>query len=213
MNTKRNPLNLFVTAVAFGLLVAIPPAFGHHVMEGALPSSSFEGLISGLSHPVIGMDHLAFIVALGLIAALHRPAGVVAPSAFVIATIGGATIHLTGWTMPLAEAAMALSVIAAGAILFARSGHVTMRMLAAFTGISGVFHGYAYGESIVGAEPTPLFAYLAGFSIIQVAIGMAAYAVGVWTMKRRPAHLVQAMRLSGTAVSLLGVGFLVGAAA
>ena len=33
--------------------------------------------------------------------------------------------------------------------------------------ISGIFHGYAYGESIIGAEVTPIVFYLIGFSLIQ----------------------------------------------
>jgi urease accessory protein len=40
---------------------------------------------------------------------------------------------------------------------------------------AGIFHGYAYGESIIGAETTPLVAYMAGFACIQysVAVGIA----------------------------------------
>ena len=37
-------------------------------MDGELPASLGQGLLSGLAHPVIGLDHLAFIVAAGLIA-------------------------------------------------------------------------------------------------------------------------------------------------
>ena len=39
-------------------------------MDGETPTTLYEGLVSGLAHPVIGLDHLAFIVAAGLIAAV-----------------------------------------------------------------------------------------------------------------------------------------------
>ena len=38
------------------------PAFAHHAMDGQMPTSFAQGLLSGLAHPVIGPDHLAFII-------------------------------------------------------------------------------------------------------------------------------------------------------
>jgi urease accessory protein len=35
-------------------------------MGGKMPSTFGEGLLSGLGHPVIGPDHLAFLVAVGI---------------------------------------------------------------------------------------------------------------------------------------------------
>lgn len=42
----------------------------------------------------------------------------------------------------------------------------------------GIFHGYAYGESIVGAEMSPLVPYLAGFTIIQLVVATVVYGIG-----------------------------------
>jgi len=33
--------------------------------------------------------------------------------------------------------------------------------------IAGIFHGYAYGESIIGARVAALVAYLIGFTVIH----------------------------------------------
>ncbi|MEO1005767.1 MAG: HupE/UreJ family protein, partial [Cyanobacteria bacterium J06638_38] len=51
-------------------------------------------------------------------------------------------------------------------------------LLAIISAIAGIFHGYAYGESIVGAETTALGAYLLGFCGIQLAISAIAYFCG-----------------------------------
>jgi urease accessory protein len=40
--------------------------------------------------------------------------------------------------------------------------------------IAGAVHGYAYGESIVGAERTPLLAYIVGFALIQYGIAVGS---------------------------------------
>ena len=57
-------LVLRVSSLALGvMIVAGVPAEAHHVMGGRMPSTFMEGLLSGLGHPVVGLDHLAFIVA------------------------------------------------------------------------------------------------------------------------------------------------------
>ena len=63
--------------------------------------------------------------------------------------------------------------------------------------VAGLVHGYALGESIVGAEASPLVAYLFGLLIIQTAIGVVVYAA-VRALARWP------MRTAGlTAVGVL----------
>lgn len=49
--------------------------------------------------------------------------------------------------------------------------------------VVGLLHGYAYSESLVGAEPTPLIAYLLGLLLVQLALG--ALALFVTTAQRR----------------------------
>ena len=77
---------------AFSLLASsfafATPAFAHHMMGGKLPSTFGEGFLSGLGHPVIGLDHLAFIVAAGVIAGAAG-LGLWMPAVFVAASIFG----------------------------------------------------------------------------------------------------------------------------
>jgi urease accessory protein len=66
--------------------------------------------------------------------------------------------------------------------------------------IAGFFHGYAYGESIYGAEPMPLVAYLAGVIVQTVLVGGIALATrAVWAVS------AMAPRLEGAAIG--GIGF------
>ena len=60
----------FGTGMALGMATwsLAAPAFAHHPLDGKIPSNLFEGFMSGLGHPVIGLDHLAFVIAVGLIA-------------------------------------------------------------------------------------------------------------------------------------------------
>lgn len=74
--------------------------------------------------------------------------------------------------------------------------------------VTGLFHGYGYGGAVVGAENTPILAYLMGFSLIQAAL-MLGIIVGV----KRLASDRLAVALSGyrsiSGTVLIGLAFIV----
>ena len=154
------------------LLQTIEPATAHHPMGGETPSNFWEGLLSGIGHPIIGLDHLAFVVAMGLIAASVSQ-GILIPVSFITTAMLGTGIHLLSIDLPLVEIAIAISVIVFG-LMLALKQKLNTPLLAILAAIAGIFHGYAYGEAIIGAEITPLLAYLVGFSVIQLLIALLA---------------------------------------
>src|SRR5262245_38951768 len=113
---RLRSLWFFGSILCAWLVVTAHPALAHHVMGGKLPSSFTEGLLSGLGHPIIGADHLAAVVAVGVLASVHRlgPALVIG---YVLAQIAGAALHVREANVPAAELLVALSVIALGALL------------------------------------------------------------------------------------------------
>jgi urease accessory protein len=154
------------------MLLARQPALAHHVMGGETPATVWQGLLSGLGHPIIGVDHLAFVVGVGLLSGLAGHA-LLLPCLFIAGTIAGCFAHVGGLNVPLAEAVIILTLCAA-ALGVAMRLKLPAGVLAALFAAAGFFHGYAYGESIVGAEAGPLAAYMAGFAIIQYGIAVGA---------------------------------------
>src|SRR6187401_3797779 len=110
--TRKSTFALTLVAA----LIAARPALAHHVMGGRMPATFGEGFLSGLGHPVIGLDHLAAVVAVGCLAAAHRSASALAV-AFVLAMMGGVALHLHGTAVPAAESLVALTVLALGALM------------------------------------------------------------------------------------------------
>jgi urease accessory protein len=190
-------------AAIAGLAILAEPAFAHHVMGGRMPATFGEGILSGLGHPVIGLDHFAAVVAVGCLAAAHRQGAALA-LAFVVAMMCGVAVHLQAVTVPAAEILVAVSVILLGAILLRRSDLPSSGALALFV-VVGLIHGYALGESIFGAEPTPVYAYLLGLAVIQSAIALAA--MGVARMLLRSD--VVKLRLIGAGIAGIGLAVLV----
>src|SRR5262245_45555051 len=161
-----------------GLLAAVfclvaAPAFAHHVMGGRTPSTFFEGLLSGLGHPVIGPDHLAFLVAIGLVVGMAS-LNLELPALFVAAMAVGVLVHVSGIGLPAPEVIVAISVLLAG-LLIALGRALPVVAWGALFALAGLFHGYAFGESIYGAESTPLLAYLVGLVVSQsvLTVGVA----------------------------------------
>lgn len=151
------------------LVLLLPSAaLAHHPLGGEAPQTVFHGLLSGLAHPVIGIDHLAFVVLIGIAAALTGRA-LTGPFAFIGATLLGTALHLARIELPLAELVITASVVVLGALLVMGRQVAGPVALAGFA-LAGVFHGWAYGEAVVGATPMPIFAYLLGFGVIQLAI-------------------------------------------
>lgn len=158
---------------AIATLSLLPGLAGaHHFMEDQLPQTFTQGLLSGVAHPVIGVDHLAFIIAAGFLLALTRRGtwGVVA---FTFGSLVGAALHLAEFNLLGGEAAVALSVILLGGAVI-RDRPIALSWLVGCLTLAGMLHGHAYAESIFGAEPMPLGGYLIGFCFVQLGIGMAA---------------------------------------
>lgn len=152
------------------LLFTAPLALAHHPMGGATPGNFTEGLLSGFGHPLIGIDHFAFLVVAALLAfTLKGRSRYLVPLAFVGATVMGTLYHLTAADLALTETVVALSALLGGVAVLMKRSAPALLLGGLFAGI-GIFHGYAYGEAIIGAEQTPLLSYLVGFAAIQYAV-------------------------------------------
>ena len=196
---------LFRTALVAVLFLFTTSAFAHHVMGGQTPSTLVEGLLSGIGHPVIGPDHLAFLLAIGIavgIAGLN----LALPALFVIASAIGVMLHVNGIDVPGAEIIVACSVLLAG-FLIARGRALAVWLWGALFAVAGLFHGYAFGESIVGAEASPLHAYLLGLVLIQSALTVGTALFARW----RGFDISELMpRLAGAAIVGVGLTALIG---
>ena len=195
-----------IAFAALPLLLAAAPAFAHHPMGGAAPETFMHGLLSGIGHPVIGIDHFAFVVAVGLAAAFMRNVWA-PPLAAVTGMAAGCLLTVGSVALPMVEPVIALSVLLLGGmVLFGRG--LPAPAAALLFALAGLFHGAAYGEAVIGAEPTPVLAYLVGLAVVQMAIalGTAFLVRGVW--KAGSAAALQP-RLAGAVCAGIGLAFTV----
>ncbi|MGK7895263.1 MAG: HupE/UreJ family protein, partial [Xenococcus sp. (in: cyanobacteria)] len=161
----------------------------------------------GFGHPIIGLDHFSFVIAIGLLALLTSRLGILLPIAFSLATAFGTVIHLSSIDLPVPELIISISVLTIGLALTINR-QFNLLFLVILGAIAGLFHGYAYGESIFGAEMTPVAAYLLSFALIQILISAIAFYLGKLTINQvnNPSNLY--LRFAGFTIFGIGLTFL-----
>ena len=142
----------------FGLLayVTILPVAEAHTF-----GSQGAGLMAGLTHPLVGLDHLLAMIAVGIWAGqLGGRAVWLIPLTFVSVMAAAATLASFGLLLPLMEPAIACSVLVLG-LLIAGSVRLPTSVGVLLVGLFAVFHGYAHGLELPQAA-SPIL-YGAGF--------------------------------------------------
>ncbi len=160
--------------IATGSALVSQTASAHHPTGGQSPTSLLHGVLSGIGHPIIGLDHFAFVVGIGLLAGIAG-LGLQLPLVFVASMAAGIGLHLAGANVAHIELLVALSVVLIGVAVWRQAGRtIGWRECAAFA-LAGVLHGYALAETVIGAEPTPIAGYVAGLVVTQMTIAALAW--------------------------------------
>lgn len=173
----------------------------------AHPGHGADGIVSGLTHPLSGLDHLLAMVGVGLLAAgFGRRRLWVLPAAFVACMTAGAAAGATGFLIPswLAEGGIAASVVVLG-LLVTSGARVPARATVGLVALFAVCHGSAHAAAMPSVA-TPA-AYFAGFVAATVALHGAGIALGL-VATRLDARA--ALRWYGAAMSACGLALLIG---
>ncbi len=190
----RSPVWL---SLLFLLLATATPASAH-VRQGAA-----QGLLTGLSHPVSGADHVLAMMAVGLWGAqLGAPAVWVLPVTFPMVMAFGAFLGLVGIPVPGIEIGIALSAVLLG-LMVAREARPPLAVAAVLVGLFAIFHGHAHGTELPPGQSGLM--YSIGFVVATGLLHAAGIAVGL--VHARPwGRLV--IRLAGAGVMSAGLFFL-----
>ncbi|MEM7190135.1 MAG: HupE/UreJ family protein, partial [Pseudomonadota bacterium] len=138
-------------------------------------------LLSGIGHPILGFDHLFFIIAVG-IAAVFTGRALNAPLGYLIGMTAGCVLIMSGVGLPAVELVIALSLLIGGAVLMTGRGLSLLVAMGLF-GVLGLFHGWAFGESITGQESAASAGVIAGYLIGLIAAQYAIAVAAGWVAK------------------------------
>jgi urease accessory protein len=179
------------------LALAASAAFAH-VQEGQA-----AGFLSGLSHPVSGLDHVLAMVAVGLWGAqLGLPAIWLLPVAFPLVMAFGGFLGLVGIPLPGVEIGIALSAVLLG-VAVAAEARPPLWATTLLVAVFAVFHGHAHGTEL--PEGQSGLAYSLGFVVATGLLHAGGIAIGL--IHRWPAGRA-GLRVLGTLVAIGGAVFL-----
>lgn len=181
---KIKLLKLF--AVLFSLSAL--PAHAHaHAHTGI---GSVHGLLDGVLHPLIGIDHLLVMLAVGLWAAMRGGRSLwLLPMAFLTAMGVGAGLSMLGITVTAAESWVAFSVVAAGVLVW-RNTRMSSVLAVALVSVFALAHGYVHALELTGGADA--LAYSAGFLLTTAMLHGLGVTVGL---------------LGAARLKILGAGF------
>lgn len=172
MRTNFTRWCIALTAITFCSIADAHPGHG-------------SGTMAGIAHPLLGLDHLLAMLAVGVWAAqLGGRAKWLVPASFVALMVLAGSVGMTSIALPMVESGIATSVLLLG-LLIAFSVNVTPALGASIVGLFAVFHGYAHG-----AEMPPLgtsWQYGFGFVLATAALhglglllGRRLHKQGLW---------------------------------
>jgi urease accessory protein len=163
------------------------------------------GLVSGLLHPLNGLDHIAAMVAVGIWGAfLGVPALWLLPVIFPLVMAVGGALGVLGVPLPGVETGIALSAIVLGGMVLT-AARPPLWVASVLVAVFAIFHGYAHGSELPhAANPVT---YAAGFVVATGLLHLAGIAVGLllrWHWGR------VAVRATGGMIAATGFAFLFG---
>jgi len=186
--------------VVLVLLMVFPfPAAHGHSVEGG-------GLMSGMSHPVLGLDHLLAMVCVGVLSARMGGRAVWSvPAVFVGVMAVGGLLGMAEVPWMSVEAGIALSVVGLG-VAVAVTKRVPTPLALGVVGFFAVFHGHAHGTEM--PELASPWAYASGFLLGTA--GLHLFGVLLGLMGREIPRGEVVLRFAGGVVAGAGLVFLVG---
>ncbi|OOG22443.1 urease accessory protein UreJ [Thioalkalivibrio denitrificans] len=159
------------------------------------------GFVSGLAHPILGVDHLLALLAMGLWStALPSGRQITALAGIAALLIVSALAGVAGLALPYMETGIGLSVLILGLMLSFTFQRLMpgMLMVALFT----LFHGNAHG--VEAPAEVHLLGYFAGFTMSSLALLVVGMLVGRGVCEK------PVLRVAGGGIALAGLWFVFG---
>lgn len=167
-----------LTALAALLSLLSLPAHAHTGIGAA------HGLLDGVVHPLIGVDHSLVMLAVGLWGAMRGGKALwQLPMAFLTAMSLGAGLSLLGIMVTAAESWVAFSVLAAGLLVW-RNTLMSSALAVSLVAVFALGHGYVHAAEL--ADGADALAYSAGFLLTTAmlhGVGIAVVFLGATRLK------------------------------
>ncbi|MFZ6871249.1 HupE/UreJ family protein [Undibacterium sp. Di27W] len=192
--SEAAPLKLLALVTLFCLGA---PAFAH-----VSATHGVHGFEAGFLHPLLGVDHLLAMLAIGIWAAQHKgKAFWILPLVFPLAMMAGAWLGIQGVQIPGVEGGIAVSVLILG-LLIAAAIKLPLLISAVLVSLFALAHGYAHGIEIAAGASAIWF--VVGF-VFSTALLHASGLLAALSVNRFLSEKMN--RVAGAAIAMTGLFF------
>ncbi len=195
MKTTTHHAILNRTLFLLALCLITPSLAQAHVSTGHTTS-----VLNGLGHPLLGLDHILAMLAVGLWAAqLGGRATWLVPASFVSLMTGGGVLGMTGFTLPFVEQGILISVLMLG-VLIAAAVRLPLATSMVVVGLFAIFHGISHGSDVQPGVSG--FGYGLGFVLATGALHASGIGLG---RQAQCSSKPLVLRVAGVAIALAGL--------
>ena len=194
LGEARRPLHLVAGAVFLLLMAAANPVWAH----GSINAGDFY---QGLLHPVLHVEHILSILALGFWSGQAIGRGQwLTPLTFAGAVLIGAVLGLFSIALPSASIIIYASMVILGVFVAARL-RLPITAMVPIAAVFGLFHGWAHGAGMLENLEKPVLFVLG----IGVALGLLLF-YSVQLLVYFKANWIQiAVRIAGSWITAIGL--------
>lgn len=172
-----------------GMTMTFPVlALAHHPLGAEMPIGFLDGFLSGVGHPLIELKHALFLLGFSILLAVSKIAlsrAWVLIVAFLFATAVGTLSAVNELLITVLPIALAVSMLIMGFLLWRLI--IPRVAVALFMLVAGFFHGLAFSETVIGAEATPILAYIIGLMLVQISLLFSVFTLIRHCRKLNPA--------------------------
>ncbi len=185
---------LLSTLMIVASLLSVP-AFAHTEATSA-------NFITGVLHPLSGIDHLLAMIAVGMWAAQQKGKTCFnAPASFLAMLFIGFILGVNAITLPFIETGIALSVLLLG-LMLTLTIRLPKQLALALIGSFALYHGIAHGAEFIGASAA-LFAF--GFMLSTLVL----HILGLYSSQKLQSTMPIMIKTLGSFIAITGATLLV----
>jgi urease accessory protein len=195
--TSRRLVPPIAAATLLALVASSAPVHAH------VQTGEASGFLTGVGHPVSGLDHVVAMIAVGLWGAqLGAPALWLLPVTFPMMMALGGLVGLLGVPLPGLGVGIAASAVVLGlVVMFALRPPLAGAV--ALVAVFAIFHGHAHGTELPPGQSALL--YSMGFVVATGCLHGVGIAIGVIHRWRWGQTLLRAV---GAVVAVAGIVFM-----
>ena len=184
-------------------LLTLPASIFLHTYGGG-------GILSGFLHPILGLDHLLAMIAVGLLSAQIGGRAIwTVPTAFVGVMAFGGLLGILGVPLPMVEYGITGSVLILGIAIIA-GDRLPEWAAIVFVGLFALFHGHAHGTELPALTDTIVLmvAYVSGFLIATAGLHVVGALIGIMAIRNKSGEMI--LRVGGAVIAVVGIFLIAG---